>query len=347
MKHLGDIKNINGAEIEPVDIITFGSPCQNLSIAGKRDGLEGKQSSLFYQAVRIIREMRDATNGVYPRFAIWENVPGAFSSNRGQDFRAVLEEITESEIPMPTSGKWATAGMVRGNRRSVAWRTLDAQFFGVPQRRRRIFLITDFTGQCAAEILSEQQGLSGHLAESGEAGQEVAAGVGAGANKQSSTAYVVVRGFGGDIVRTLTARHDSSPCIDRGQDLVFAVRTAQTSSNGHGITEEKAYTLDGAQGQCISQNYTVRRLTVIECLRLQGFPDWWFDGVPGYSDTQGYKAVGNSIAVPCVSWIMGRVAVQADSQNRRRGAWLARGGTITAGDRQRLGGRGKLRYRAK
>ena len=115
MKHLGDITQINGAEIEPVDIITFGSPCQDLSVAGKRDGLEGKRSNLFYQAVRIIREMREATNGVYPRIAVWEDVPGAFSSNGGQDFRAVIKEIAESEIPMPKSGRWATAGMVRGN----------------------------------------------------------------------------------------------------------------------------------------------------------------------------------------------------------------------------------------
>ena len=158
MKHLGDITQINGAEIEPVDIITFGSPCQDLSVAGKRDGLEGKRSNLFYQAVRIIREMREATNGVYPRIAVWENVPGAFSSNGGQDFRSVLEEITEAEIPMPKSGRWATAGMVRGNGRSAAWRVLDAQYFGIAQRRKRIFLVCDFAGQRAGEILFECEG---------------------------------------------------------------------------------------------------------------------------------------------------------------------------------------------
>lgn len=106
MKHLGDITKINGADIEPVDVITFGSPCQDMSVAGKREGLAGARSGLFMEAVRIIREMRTATGGQYPRFAVWENVPGAYSSNNGEDFRAVLEEITEAEIPMPPSGKW-------------------------------------------------------------------------------------------------------------------------------------------------------------------------------------------------------------------------------------------------
>lgn len=113
MKHLGDITRINGADIEPVDIISFGSPCQDMSVAGKRAGLEGERSGLFMEAVRIIREMREKTNGVYPRYAIWENVPGAFSSNQGGDFRAVLEEISETEIPIPRSGRWAESGMVR------------------------------------------------------------------------------------------------------------------------------------------------------------------------------------------------------------------------------------------
>lgn len=175
MLHLGDVTKINGAEIEPVDIITAGSPCQDLSVAGKRAGLEGERSGLFMEFVRIVREMREATNGQYPTFAIWENVPGAFSSNRGQDFRAVLEEIMEAEIPMPYSGKWATSGMVRGNGRSLAWRVLDAQYFGVPQRRKRIFLVADFTGGSAAEILFEQEGVRGDFAESREAWQEVAA----------------------------------------------------------------------------------------------------------------------------------------------------------------------------
>jgi len=175
MKHLGDITQINGAEIEPVDIITFGSPCQDLSVAGKRKGLEGERSGLFMDAVRIIREMRTATRGQCPRFAVWENVPGAFSSNKGEDFRAVLSEIAETEIPMPRSGKWANAGMVRTERVDIAWRVLDAQYWGVPQRRKRIFLVADFTGRCAGEILFKPESVSGNLAESRKAWQEVAA----------------------------------------------------------------------------------------------------------------------------------------------------------------------------
>lgn len=169
MKHLGDITKINGAEIDPVDIICMGSPCQDLSIAGKRKGLDGERSGLFRTAINIIRDMRRASNGKYPRFVVWENVPGAFSSNKGNDFRAVLKEITEAEIPMPRSGKWATAGMVRSDKCEVAWRVLDAQHWGVPQRRKRIFLVADFGGRCAGEILFKSESLPGDFTEgSGE-----------------------------------------------------------------------------------------------------------------------------------------------------------------------------------
>ena len=144
--HVGSVTELKGDEIQPVDIITFGSPCQDLSIAGKRKGLKGNRSGLFTHAIRIIREMRLATNGKYPTFIIWENVPGAFSSNNGEDFRAVLEKVTNANIPMPASGKWATAGMVRGGEVDTAWRVLDAQYWGVPQRRKRIYLIGDFGG---------------------------------------------------------------------------------------------------------------------------------------------------------------------------------------------------------
>ena len=174
MQHLGDITKINGAEIEPVDVITLGSPCQDLSVAGKREGLDGARSGLFKTAINIVRQMRNATNGKYPRFIVWENVPGAFSSNKGADFRTVLEEITETEIPMPTSGRWATAGMVRSNKCEVAWRVLDAQFWGVPQRRKRIFLVADFGGKCATEILFKPESMSGDFAEGCGEGQRIA-----------------------------------------------------------------------------------------------------------------------------------------------------------------------------
>ncbi|WP_010244638.1 DNA cytosine methyltransferase [Acetivibrio cellulolyticus] len=167
VKHYGDIRKINGAEIEPVDIITFGSPCTDMSVAGKRAGLDGKQSVLFHEAIRIIKEMRCKTNGMYPRFIVWENVPGAFSSGKGEDFRAVLDEIAKikdeaAHVPLPDKNKWLCAGEVLGDDFSIAWRTVDAQFWGVAQRRRRIYLVADFAEGCAGKILFEFEGLSGY-----------------------------------------------------------------------------------------------------------------------------------------------------------------------------------------
>ena len=180
MKHLGDISKINGAEIEPVDIITFGSPCQDLSVAGKRAGLkhetngddETTRSGLFMEAVRIIKEMRKKTNGEYPRYAVWENVPGAFSSNKGEDFKVVLEELVKIAAPsasMPDVPKfgWPYADSYCGNGWSLAYRVLDAQYWGVPQRRRRIYLVADFGGQRAREILFEREGLRGYFTQGG------------------------------------------------------------------------------------------------------------------------------------------------------------------------------------
>lgn len=165
MEHLGDISKINGGDIEPVDIISFGSPCQDMSVAGKRNGLDGSRSSLFYEAIRIVKEMRCKTDGKYPRFIVWENVPGAFSSNKGQDFKAVLTEICkikDSEVSVPKPSKWENAGRIMGDGYSVAWRLLDAQYWGVPQRRQRIYLVADFDGGCAGKILFESEGLSGY-----------------------------------------------------------------------------------------------------------------------------------------------------------------------------------------
>ena len=171
VKQLGDITRINGANIEPVDIICAGSPCQNLSQAGNRKGLQGSESSLFFEATRVFREMRDATHGKYPRFFVWENVFGALSSNKGSDFQAVLEEIGQTEIPIPPNGKWANAGLAELPQCQIAWRVLDAQYWGVPQRRKRIFLVADFGGQCAGEILFEREGVSGDSTASKGAGE--------------------------------------------------------------------------------------------------------------------------------------------------------------------------------
>lgn len=179
MRHLGDVSAIDGAGIEPVDIITFGSPCTDMSIAGKRAGLEGAQSSLFYQAIRIIKEMRCATNGKYPRWVCWENVVGAFSSNGGFDFKAVLDAVIgiaepSASVPMPEKNRWPYADVYMGDRWSVAYRTFDAQYWGVPQRRRRCYLVGDLRGQCAGRVLFESEGLSGYSAAGFRAWQRTA-----------------------------------------------------------------------------------------------------------------------------------------------------------------------------
>ena len=169
MVHLGDITKMNGAEIEPVDVITFGSPCQNLSIAGNGKGLAGQESSLFFEAIRVIQEMRCATNGRFPQIVIWENVYGAFSSTQGEDFRTVIEtlwKICEGNDSVPRYAedkqgrqKWPHTGFVLGDHSSIAWRGLDAQGWGVPQRRKRVFVVLDLGGQCAGRILFEREGL--------------------------------------------------------------------------------------------------------------------------------------------------------------------------------------------
>lgn len=181
MKHYGDISKMDGAAVEPVDIISFGSPCQDMSVAGKRAGLDGNRSGLFYEAVRIIKEMRKATNGKYPRYAVWENVPGAFSSNSAADFKAVLEAligIVEEGVPVPDPGKngWSYADLYLGDGWSIAYRTLDAQYWGVPQRRRRIYLVADFGGRSAGDILFKSEGLSRYSAEGFRAWQRAANG---------------------------------------------------------------------------------------------------------------------------------------------------------------------------
>ena len=194
MKHLGDITKLNGYELPIVDIITGGSPCQDLSVAGKRAGLAGERSGLFMEQIRIIKEMREhdrienqrTDKFIRPRYMVWENVPGAFSSNGGEDFRAVLEEAAKvadenAIIPRLEGGaRWSHSGCIMGNGWSIAWRVHDAQFWGVPQRRKRIALVADFGGLTAPEILFERKGLSGDIEESGEERKEVARTLGGG-----------------------------------------------------------------------------------------------------------------------------------------------------------------------
>ena len=211
---MGDITRIAPDEIEPVDIICAGSPCQDLSIAGKRKGLDGERSGLFRTAVDIVRRMRERTGEKYPRYFVWENVPGAFSSNKGMDFRAVLAEIGQTEIPIPPNGKWANAGMVECDECQIAWRVLDAQYWGVPQRRRRIFLVADFAAhdRCAGEILFEHESVQGNPAES--AGEREGTAGGTADCARTSGEYIP------QTARTLTARMDGSPCADRGPQIV-------------------------------------------------------------------------------------------------------------------------------
>ena len=192
VKHLGDINCINGAEIEPVDIITFGSPCTDLSVAGKRQGLNAARSGLFFQAVRIIKEMRCATNGKYPRFAVWENVVGALSSNKGEDFRCVLKELCKIKIPdisVPKPEKWTKSGEILADGFSLAYRTVDAQYWGVPQRRMRIYLVADFDGECASKILFESESLSGYSPQSFCSWKETAGSFGT-CSEETSTGLV-------------------------------------------------------------------------------------------------------------------------------------------------------------
>lgn len=417
MVHLGDICKINGAEIEPVWCITGGSPCQDLSIAGKRAGLAGARSGLFMEQVRIVKEMREADkrngrtgNMVRPRYLVWENVVGAFSSNKGKDFAAVLEEIikiVEPEAPgieVPEKG-WPTWGGYHdemGGRWSVVWRTHDAQYWGVPQRRRRISVVADFGGDTASEIQFDGESVSGDIAESGEAGERPAeaaergfnpavgdcmtawdcqskrifdingksptlqGGVGGGVNNPAIFAAIPINdkatrwqgggesrnhdgsgnglGIGkeGDPSPTLTAGDRHGVMCGNQVPLTYGIGNGQ-AHEGAAMTEEVSQTLNTmhdaqavmcpdtahalrAKANCAYredaetypvQNMVVRRLTPLECTRLQGYPDGWVD-IGEWTDEKGkkhkdadspkYKALGNSIALPFWDWMLRRMA---------------------------------------
>lgn len=242
MVHLGDITKMSGYTIPPVDVVTFGSPCQDLSIAGKRAGMAGERSGLFSEAVRIIREMRYATFGAYPKYAIWENVPGAFSSNKGEDFHAVLQSLCrvidpDATIPRPTDArggiKWPRAGAILADHYSLAWRTMDAQYWGVPQRRLRISLVLDLTGGRAGEILFEPESLRGHFAPGITPGQ---------------AAPVVVGGCTEDANRAFTLKIRSG-CEGGGKGALVQIEKSATLSTLQDQTlfvaePPKAYSFD-------------------------------------------------------------------------------------------------------
>ena len=370
MAHAGDVTQLHGGKLPPVDIVTFGSPCQGLSLAGQRRGLADERSGLFMEAIRIIDEMREATHGEYPRFALFENVPGALSSAGGRDFAAVLQSFTKAQIPMPYSGRWANAGMVRGGGVDLAWCVYDAQYFGTAQRRRRLFLVCDFAGKCAGEILFVPKSLRGYF----EAGGTPRQGLAAFAESRPDTAggkIVVLNDQGGasltversGLSPTLRSQtHGNLPVVAAGFDLQqitsktnrSTLRPVQPTLCGTGqphvvtmatgqanaeVLADIAPTLNcnheqpllvhpqiagtlcasgaglsrpagmGSETDFCITRYTdliVRRLTPLECERLQGFPDFWTEqgGGRSISDTSRYQMLGNSIAVPCVAYIM-------------------------------------------
>lgn len=280
MVHLGDITKMSGYTIPPVDVITFGSPCQDLSIAGKRAGMAGERSGLFSEAVRIIREMRYATFGAYPKYAVWENVPGAFSSNKGEDFHAVLQSLCrvidpDATIPRPTDArggiKWPRAGAVLADHYSLAWRTMDAQHWGVPQRRLRISLVLDLTGGRAGEVLFEPESLRGHFAPGVTPGKAPAGAVENGAGTADCTDAIPVNlqiatrhnslgertglgvGQAGDAAYTLQEGHEHGVCCpDIAKAYTLKIRSGREGGGkGALVQTEKSATLSTLQDQTL------------------------------------------------------------------------------------------------
>ena len=405
MIQLGDVTKINGAEIEPVDVITFGSPCQDLSVAGKQAGIhDGERSNLFFEAIRIIKEMRTndraagrADEHCRPRFAVWENVPGAFSSNKGADFQAVLQALcevtdTSASVPLPEKGKWQKAGCIVGDGYSIAWRVYDAQFWGVPQRRKRIYLIADFASERAGEILFERESMCRDTAQGGKEGQRTADDAEGSIGRSCAAGFIGRQGslagsvgfdpglaptlrssitvdcvyaidqqggkgtanFAENLMPTICADSHGTPhgivfsiegntvdrlCNKNGkgwcegvsptlntqdrhavlfrhvkdgvskndgtsgtlrarmprdrQDIVcYPERTGALCANSHpgSYTGQDAFNdmLPVIKTDKPPRKYIVRRLTPLECCRLQGFPDWWEDGVE-VSDSARYK----------------------------------------------------------
>ena len=400
VRHYGDVSKLNGADLEPVDVITFGSPCQDMSLAGKRAGLDGARSGLFFQAVRIIKEMR--TKYGRPRFAVWENVRGALSSAGGEDFRRVLEElcrVKDDAADVPRPKKWQSAGLIRGNGYSVAWRVLDAQYWGVPQRRKRIYLVADFDGDSAGKILFESEGVSGHSAKmqaarkdfarcaQGSAGETVGVLNDQGGSSisiednlsptlraETHQHLPIVYGlcsyesnsmkssnphsgvYRADTARTLDINGGSPACNQGGMLVLFdnhrkdARYTGPCDASptinsylGTGGLNAPLVTTDYKCPPVVNADWRVRMITPLECARLQGFPDWWTDGLTDsepsdaevrkwqgifdeYCDINGkkrktasqvrkwlmteptdaakYKMWGNGVALPCVVFVL-------------------------------------------
>ena len=407
VKHYGDVSKLNGAGLEPVDVITFGSPCQDMSVAGKRAGLDGARSGLFFQAVRIVKEMR-AKYGK-PRYAVWENVRGALSSAGGEDFRRVLEELCRIkddavDVPRPPKGKWQSAGCVMGDGYSIAWRVLDAQYWGVPQRRKRVYLVADFDGDSAGKILFDSEGVSGH-SEKMQAARKDFARCAQGGAGETGWGKEVLNDQGGSAI---SVEHDLSPTLraETHQHLpivyglcsyesnsmkspnpysgIYRADTARTldinggspACNQGGMLvlfdnhrEDARYTgpcdasptitshlgTGGLNAPLVATDWRVRMITPLECARLQGFPDWWTDGLTDsepsdaevrkwqgifdeYCDLTGkkrktasqirkwlmteptdaakYKMWGNGVALPCVVFVLAGIVWEVNSANK-------------------------------
>ena len=419
VRHYGDVSKLNGADLEPVDVITFGSPCQDMSLAGKRAGLDGARSGLFFQAVRIIKEMR-AKYGK-PRYAVWENVRGALSSAGGEDFRRVLEElcrVKDDAADVPRPKKWQSAGLIWGKGYSVAWRVLDAQYWGVPQRRKRIYLVADFDGDSAGKILFDSEGVSGHSAKMQAAwkdfarcaqgsigetgwGKEVLNDQGGAAisiednlsptlraethqhlpivyglcsyesnSMRSSNPYSGI--YKADTARTLDINGGSPACNQGGMLVLFDNHREDarytgpcdasptiTSHLGTGGLNAPLVVTDYKSPPVVNADWRVRMITPLECARLQGFPDWWTDGLTDSepsdaevrkwqrifdeycdinskkrktasqirkwlmtepTDAAKYKMWGNGVALPCVVFVLAGIVWEVNNANKQAGA---------------------------
>ena len=423
VRHYGDVSKLNGAGLEPVDVITFGSPCQDMSLAGKRAGLDGARSGLFFQAVRIIKEMR-AKYGK-PRYAVWENVRGALSSAGGEDFRRVLEElcrVKDDAADVPRPKKWQSAGLIWGNGYSVAWRVLDAQYWGVPQRRKRIYLVADLDGDSAGKVLFDSEGVSGHSEKMQAARKDFARCAQGGAGETGWGKEVLndqggspACNQGGMLVlfdnhredARYTGPCDASPTITShlgtgglNAPLVclqgsMINRAEKNGPRGSGIDEDVSFTLNTADRHAVcvptspddlylmsksyhfthatpdqvdvlvatdykcppvvNADWRVRMITPLECARLQGFPDWWTDGLTDsepsdaevrkwlgifdeYCDINGkkrktasqvrkwlmteptdaakYKMWGNGVALPCVVFVLAGIVWEVNNANK-------------------------------
>lgn len=333
VQQLGDITKLDGAELPPVDIICAGSPCQDLSIAGKREGLAGERSGLFRKAIDIVRGMRKATNGEYPKWFVWENVPGAFSSNKGHDFRAVLEEITETDIPMPDSGRWSKGGLVRSPKCNVAWRVLDCQYWGRPQRRARIFLIAGFGADSRPEVLFEPESLSRDTEESQDERKGTA---GDTAQSADTTSWAFEPGITSRDGRKLTENKSTTLRADMGDNQTAVLAPAVMQSigldlyNGN-ITGDIAATITASSGKSASQSgpSVMQKCYGISSYESNGMKSQnpssgiyeadkartldTSGGKPA-PDSKRYKAIGNGMAHPCASFVLAQI-VKAENKS--------------------------------